>query len=354
MCIRPARPRFWLGLVTLICSVATLVVPAAEPAKAGRPQAPLEQAAQALKDRLATLLPRTEPNVVYGQANGQELKMDIYLPAGHDPAAGKRVPGIVAVHGGAWRGGDKKDMILVAPPLIGDGYVVFSVGYRLFGPGERAQNIYPAQLDDCQRAVRWIRAHADQYGVDPQRIGAIGASAGGHLVALLGTCETRDNSDRALAKYSSRVQAVVDIFGPTDLTRDFSHLKFGLMTVQTLVDDFLGPGGKRNARAASPLFHIDKATVPFLIIHGDKDPIVPVDQSRDFHAALQKAGKESTYIELPNEGHGFGQPGSLQKLLAATREFFAKHLTAPRPNQRTSNEPRNTVATSWSLPRSRY
>ena len=73
----------------------------------------------------------------------------------------------------------KKDMILVAAPLIGEGYVIFSVGYRLFGPGERAKNIYPAQLDDCQRAVRWIRAHADQYGVDPQRIGAIGASAGG-------------------------------------------------------------------------------------------------------------------------------------------------------------------------------
>jgi len=97
---------------------------------------------------------------------------------------------------------------------------------------------------------------------------------GGHLVALLGTCDTRDNSDRELAKYS----------------------------------------------------HIDKATVPFLIIHGDKDPIVPVDQSRDFHAALQKAGKDSTYIELPSEGHGFSQPGSLQKLLNSIRELFARHM----------------------------
>lgn len=149
---------------------------------------------------------------------------------------------------------------------------------------------------------------------------------GGHLVARLGTCDTRDNSDRELAKYPSRVQAVVDIFGPTDLTRDFTYLKFGLVTVQTLVEDFLGPGGKRNARDASPLFHIDKATVPFLIIHGDKDPIVPVDQSRDFHAALLKAGKDSTYIELPGEGHGFSQPGSLQKLLGSTRQFFAKQL----------------------------
>ncbi len=327
-------PRYCAGFLAVICSVATFSLPAAEPAKTSTPQAALEQAAQAIKSRLATLLPRTEPNVVYGQANGQDLKMDIYLPAGHDPASGQRVPGIVAVHGGAWRGGDKKDMILVAAPLIGDGYVVGSIGYRLFGPGARAKNVYPAQLDDCQRAVRWLRAHADQYGVDPQRIGAIGASAGGHLVALLGTCDTRDNSDRDLAKYSSRVQAVVDVFGPTDLTRNFSQLRFGSGTVQTLVDDFLGPDGKRNARAASPLFHIDKATVPFLIIHGDKDPIVPVDQSRDFHAALRKAGKESTYIELPNEGHGFSQPGSLQKLLGTTREFFARHLKDSKPDRK--------------------
>lgn len=88
----------------------------------------------------------------------------------------------------------------------------------------------------------------------------------------------------------------------------------------------LGAGRKRNARDASPLFHVDKATVPFLIIHGDKDPIVPVDQSRDSHAALLKAGKDSTDIELPGEGHGFSQPGSLQKLLGSTRQFFAKHL----------------------------
>lgn len=313
-------------LTVLIWSVIAYPLAAAEPAKAGTPRTAEEQAAQAIKNRLASLLPRTEANVVYGRAGGQDLKLDVYLPAGHDPAAGQRVPGIVAIHGGAWRGGDKKDMLLVAAPLIGEGYVVFGVGYRLFGPGNRAKNVFPAQLDDCQRAVRWVRAHADRYGVDPQRIGAIGASAGGHLVALLGTCDTRDNSDPELAKYSSRVQAVVDLFGPTDLTRDFSHLKFGLTTVQTLVDDFLGPGGKRNARAASPLFQIDKNTVPFLIIHGDKDPIVPVDQSRDFHAALVKAGRDSTYIELPNEGHGFGQPGSLQKLLGSTRAFFARHL----------------------------
>lgn len=317
-------------LAIFICNLVAATLFAAQPPQTGSPKAPLEQTAQAAKSRFAALLPGTEANVVYGRAGGQDLKLDVYLPAGHDPAAGKRVPGIVAIHGGAWRGGDKKDMILVAAPLIGDGYVVFSVGYRLFGPGERAKNIYPAQLDDCQRAVRWVRAHADQYGVDPQRIGAIGASAGGHLVALLGTCDTRDNSDPDLAKYSSRVQAVVDIFGPTDLTRDFSHLKLGLITVQTLVDDFLGPGGKGNARAASPLFQIDKNTVPFLIIHGDKDPIVPVEQSRDFHAALVKARKDSTYIELPNEGHGFGRPGNLQKILGATREFLAKQLKTPR------------------------
>jgi acetyl esterase/lipase len=317
------------GLAILLCGAAT-----ADGRAAARPgEAPkiLEDLAARLKEKLAQALPRTEKDVVYGEAHGQKLKLDIYFPAGHDPATSPRRPGIVAVHGGGWRGGDKKDMGLVALPLVLDGYVVFSVSYRLFGGGERARNIYPAQLDDCQRAVRWVRAHAVEYGVDPNHLGAIGASAGGHLVALLGTCDTRDNSDAALAKYSSRVQAVVDIFGPTDLTRDFSHLRFGLGTVQKLVDDFLGPGGKPNARDASPLFHIDQTTVPFLIIHGDKDPIVPVEQSRDFHAALQKAGRDSTYVELQNEGHGLGQRGSLAKLLSSTKAFFAKHLRGVSP-----------------------
>lgn len=267
---------------------------------------------------------QVETDVEYGTAGGQKLLLDVYRPGGEAPG-GKLRPAIMLVHGGGWAGGNKGQFRDAGMGLAGQGYVCFSVGYRLVKPDA---NRHPAQLDDVQRAVRWVRAHAAKYGVDPERVGAMGGSAGGHLVALLGTRDTRDNSDPALAAYSSRVCCVVDLFGPTDLTRDFPVMGGGL-PVRALVSGLVGKpiGEAREAyRDASPLFFVDKKTVPFLIVHGTEDPIVPLEQSQLLHDALRKAGIESTLLKLEGEGHGFKKKENTDRMLLTTVEFLEKHL----------------------------
>jgi lysophospholipase L1-like esterase/dienelactone hydrolase len=183
-------------------------------------------------------------------------------------------------------------------------------------------NQYPVPVDDCRRAVRWVRDHAAEYGVDATKLGAAGDSAGGHLVAMLGTSDG-PRLVGEVAPPSSRVQAVVDIFGPADLTGDSSHKKIGQLNVQDLVDSFLPtPEAKREA---SPLFHIDDNSAAFLIFHGDQDPLVDVKQSRDFHAALKKAGRSSEYVEFPGAGHGFAGK-DWETLVAKSIAFFDREL----------------------------
>jgi acetyl esterase/lipase len=264
--------------------------------------------------------PKVEKDVVYGEAGGQKLLLDVYRPDNQEV-----LPAVVFVHGGGWSGGNKRDFGDLAAGLTKAGYVSFSVGYRLV---TREGNTYPAQLDDVQRAVRWIRAHAKQYNVDPNRIGALGASAGGHLVALLGTRETRDNSDAALAAYSSRVNCVIDIFGPTDFTvpNTLSDEARGIVV------NFLGKTREEAPeiyRDASPITHIDKKTVPFLIFHGTADPLVPLDQSQRFHDALRRANIESTFIPFEGEGHGFKKKENNDKFVAESLAFLNRHLKTP-------------------------
>src|SRR5215469_6800260 len=149
-----------------------------------------------------------EENVAYGPG----LKLDIYKPAD----AGKSTrPAVILIHGGGWTSFDKSAMKGMGGFLARSGFVAFAVDYRLL---HGTENRWPAQLDDVQRAVRWVRANAGKYGVNPDHLGAFGHSAGAQLAALLGMEETRVNSDATLAKYSSRVQAVVDYSGPTDFT----------------------------------------------------------------------------------------------------------------------------------------
>jgi acetyl esterase/lipase len=150
---------------------------------------------------------KVEENVVYATVNGTELHLDVYEPADRGTALSSA---IILIHGGGWTDFDKSTMRGMGQFLAGHGFVAFSVDYRLF---HGKDNPWPAQLDDVQRAVRWIRANASKYGVNPQKMGAFGHSAGAQLASLLGMEDTRDNSDPALAKYSSKVQAVVDVSG---------------------------------------------------------------------------------------------------------------------------------------------
>jgi acetyl esterase/lipase len=263
---------------------------------------------------------RTETDVAYGEAGGQKLLLDVYQPEGPQ----KTRPVVILVHGGGWVGGDKKDFRPFAVPIAKAGYVVFSVNYRLVTPGA---NKWPAQLDDVQRAVRWIRANAAKYGIDPHRVGALGASAGGHLVALLGTRDTRDNSDTALAKQSSRVTCVVDLFGPTDFTRAQSPAVSGVAV--GLVANLIGKTPEQAPelyRDASPIAFIDRKTVPFLIFHGTVDPLVPLDQSQRMYDALKTAGIEAKFVKVEGEGHGFVKKENQEQFSREAMQFLNDHL----------------------------
>jgi acetyl esterase/lipase len=255
-------------------------------------------------------------NVVYAKVNGTELHLDIYEPAG--TGAGPR-PAVILIHGGGWTAFDKSTMRGMGGFLSRSGFVAFSVDYRLFQAGE---NRWPAQLDDVQRAVRWIRANASKYGVDPDRVGAFGHSAGAQLAALLGMEDTRDNSDRALAKYSSRVQAVVDVSGPSDFTTNHDSDGDQFLTA------FLGASFSENPQAwrdASPVFHVSKKDAPFLIFHGTKDEYVPIAQAQELYDKLKSVGVPVSFVKV-DDVHTFRSPEARMQLAIETREFFGRYL----------------------------
>lgn len=267
-------------------------------------------------------------DVCYGTANGEKLLLDVYLPPASSQttasASGLR-PAVALIHGGGWSGGNKRDYNADGTWFAKHGLVCFAVEYRLVKPNDHK---WPAQLDDVQLAVRWIRQHAAEYGANPAAVGAIGGSAGGHLVSLLGMLDTRDTATAELASQSSRVNCVVDLFGPSDFTADFvTSGPYGL-NVQKMVDDLLGVpahSAPDKARAASPLFCVNKDVVPFLILHGDNDALVPLDQSIRLNDALKKAGVDSTLIVMKDEGHGF-KPADLELMRQQSLKFFNKHL----------------------------
>ncbi len=258
----------------------------------------------------------TQPDVEYGVQGGEKLLLDIYQPAA--PASKPR-PAVVMIHGGSWTSLDKSTMRPMGNFLARSGFVAVSVNYRLL---DGSKNRWPAQLDDVQRAVRWLRANASKYNIDPNHIGAFGHSAGAQLAALLGMEDTRDNSDPALAKYSSRVQAVVDVSGPSDFltNRDADG--------DAAMANFLGGDFAKLPevwRSASPVFHVDKANAPFLIVHGTGDPNVPIAQAQELYEKLQQAGVPVTLIKL-DDGHTFKAPESRRRLALETLAFFDQYL----------------------------
>jgi len=254
-----------------------------------------------------------------------------YVPGGHRlqkldlflPKEGKDLPLILYIHGGAWRGGDKA---FGAPfDYLARGYAVASVNYRLSGDA-----LFPAQIEDCKAAVRWLRANAQKYGLDPDRFAAWGASAGGHLAALLGTAgavkefEVGEHLD-----VSSRVQAVVDYFGPTDfLQMDAHRVPGGMVHDAAGSPESLLVGGpiqenREKVAKANPITYVTKETPPFLIVHGDSDPLVPHHQSVLLEAALRQAGVPVTLYTVRGGGHGRFSDPEVPRL---TREFLDRHL----------------------------
>ena len=261
---------------------------------------------------------KTLKNLEYGRVGDRAMLLDLYLPEKSE----KRLPLIIWVHGGAWMAGSK-DGPSPALRFVSDGYAVAQVGYRL---SQEAR--FPAQIQDCKAAVRWLRANADKYSFDTNRFVAWGASAGGHLVALLGTSGGVPDLEGAVndLKTSSRVQAVVDWFGPTDflhigepesdLRHNASDSPESKLIGGTLLEH------KDLAAKASPITYVSKEAPPFLIMHGDKDRTVPFDQSDRFYQALKKAGVDATFVPMKGAGHGFGGPSAIEPV----REFLSRCL----------------------------
>ena len=263
-------------------------------------------------------------DVTYAEVDGMELALDIYAP---QPGAEPVRPVAVYIHGGAWRGGDKRGGAQFLRRLAGAGYLGFSVNYRLSGEAH-----YPAQIHDCKAAIRWVRAHCAEYGGDPERIAVCGASAGGHLAALL----AMSNGEAALEgevgdclEVGSEVQVVADWFGPSDLAvmeRDNAQ-EWHRHVLEELFGRPLDELGDA-LRDASPASYVDSGDVPVLIIHGTADETVPVGQSQYFERVLEKAGVPVEYIEVPGGGHGDfrGCDPSREELIEAMVAFFNEHL----------------------------
>lgn len=268
-----------------------------------------------------------EENVVYGKGGDVELQLDIAKPEGNGP-----FPAIVYIHGGGWQGGNRKMYRDDIEDAAQRGYVAATVTYRLVDTkkAEKDRVIFPAQINDVKCAVRYVRANAAKYHIDPNRIGATGASAGGHLVLMLGTTDTsqRLEGEGGNPDVSSRVQAVVNYFGPTD----FPHWYQTTEKIKPIAAAFLGGTPDEKAddyKLVSPISHLSKDDPPILSIQGTVDPLVPLDQANRFDDAAKKAGVAHTLMVMEGQGHGFrGEPG--KKAKNATFEFFDKHLKAAK------------------------
>jgi acetyl esterase/lipase len=263
----------------------------------------------------------------YREGPSRYWRLDLAMPKEKSP---ELRPAIVVIHGGGWIEGDKSSFSTLGrrpPGNIIDfarlGFVAATINYRL-----SAEAPFPAALRDCQCAVRWLRANSQKYNVDPERIGAWGNSAGGHLALLLGLVEGKESeeSDAPYREQSSRVQAVVSDSGPIDLV--YQHRQG---TLRTVVEKFMGnpPEGSMDAayKSASPSNHISVKRPPMMLIYGEADEQVPVETADEFVLALDRAGvKDVTYHRLGGVGHC---PHSLVRvnwLVPAVDEFFERTL----------------------------
>jgi acetyl esterase/lipase len=254
-------------------------------------------------------------------SDGVKLTMDLYQP---EKMTGP-VPAVLYVHGGGWTGGDKSDGtgLLFKEALLRRGYVMAAINYRL-----APKYVFPVQIEDVKCAVRHLRANAAKYNIDPERIGAIGGSAGGHLVSLLGASDkaagwdSGENSDQ-----SSRVQAVVDMFGPSDLRVMLANSN---RRIERLIFNASGPDDSALV-TFSPVTYITPDDPPFLILHGDHDEVVPIEQSQILYDKLKAAGVSVELVVVKNAGHGFRpadgdiQP-SMPELAQMVVDFFDKYL----------------------------
>ncbi|MCG6158288.1 alpha/beta hydrolase [Rubinisphaera margarita] len=267
-----------------------------------------------------------EENIIYGTGGGQELMLDLARPDGEGP-----FPAIVFIHGGGWHGGSRKGYIPAIKEAARRGYVAVTITYRLmtFDQTKKetttAAPIFPAQIEDAKAAVRWVRAKAEKYQVDPDRIGVTGGSAGGHLSLLVGLSDDKDGLEGSGGnpQQSSRVQAVVNVYGPTEMARCYET-----SSVDWIFRLFMGGTPEEVSETytkASPITYVSSDDPPVLTLQGDSDLLVPVEQARLLDEKMKAVGATHELIVFEGQGHGFqGEAGV--KAITAMWDFFEKHL----------------------------
>lgn len=286
--------------------------------------------------------PKTIKDIPYVTGGHERQKLDLYLPE----SANGPVPLLIWVHGGGWQNGSKENGLPLRQDWTERGYAVASINYRL-----SSHAIFPAQIEDCKAAIRWLRAHASEYGLNPDRFGVWGSSAGGHLVALLGTSEeVKEFEVGEHLDQSSRVQAVCDYYGPTDFEAFVTKPGYESHASPDSAEAKLLGGTVQEKRElaskANPISHVSGDDPPFLIVHGDKDPVVPIQQSELLFEALKQAGRPVHFHTIKGAAHGQGFSGpEIQPMVNA---FFDSHLLSTAEHPATVASEANTTESTAS------
>lgn len=255
--------------------------------------------------------PRLREGIVYARPGGAALALDLALPAGEGPH-----PVVVVVHGGGWAAGERAHVRDEIATLATAGYAGAAIDYRLV---EGGRNPSPAQVADARCALRYLRRHAAELGLDPDRVGALGYSAGGQIALMLATGADVSGIDGGCADVSTspRVRGAVAYFAPTDLRPETTFSR----AADRVIARFLGTTRRRDPAAAalaSPIAHVDASDAPVLLVHGTADRVVPFDQATAMRDALDRAGVPVTLVPVEDGQHGFRLFGDEPRLSAAT------------------------------------
>jgi acetyl esterase/lipase len=264
--------------------------------------------------------PPVQADIPYARNGaGEPLLLDLYMP---DASA---APLLVWIHGGAWENGNKSAMPMA--PFVERGFAVASLD---FSPASKAR--FPGQVHEIKAAIRFLRAQAKRYGYDADRMGVAGASSGAHLAAVVGTSNGHAELEGTLGDHrgeSSAVHAIVSYFAATNLTTILAQsTPFGLNIREPALTRLLGASPKdaeQLARLASPVFQADRGDPPLLLLHGDQDPQMPINQSHELEGAYEREGLEVDFIVVHGAAHGgnaFYSPANVDRVAA----FLAAHL----------------------------
>lgn len=277
----------------------------------------------------SVLIARAEPHVrkdIPFLGADRSEKMDAYLPP---DSFTRPVPAVVFIHGGGWTGGGKGEGVStgVARALADNGYACFSIDYALNtatknedGKTTITKVVWPQNFHDCKTAIRYVRKNAKDFGIDPDRIAVMGASAGAHLALLVASTKDSEkwNAGGLYPEVSNEVSAVVEFYGRHDISRDRRQHFSGATPEETEI----------NVKDASPTNHITAKMPPVLAIQGDADKIVPVAYGRELAEQLRSLGVAHEYVEIPGAGHSFGIDLKLKDLKPIVLDFLGKYLKA--------------------------